>query len=121
MSNSENHGLKGCLQSVWSVPARRAVIFLPSGVVGKNVGKKVANTKKMVKWGLLMDNKKYVIMVKHSIVSGKKTIFVNNEIIHEAQQVSPLLASLISVVPDQQLRLHLEGWRAHPPGRHQQG
>ncbi|KAK8790030.1 hypothetical protein WA158_006810 [Blastocystis sp. Blastoise] len=58
-----------------------------AGVVGKNVGKKIANSKKMIKWGLLMDNKKYVVMLKHTILNGKKALFVNNELIHEEQQM----------------------------------
>ena len=48
--------------------------------MGKDVGKTMSNTKKMVKWGLLIDDKRVVITIKHSILSHKKVIWYNDEI-----------------------------------------
>ena len=48
---------------VWS-------IIIASEVMGKNIGKLVASSKRMIKWGLIINMKKFEIMLKHSIVSG---------------------------------------------------
>ncbi|KAK8794196.1 hypothetical protein WA171_003321 [Blastocystis sp. BT1] len=56
------------------------------GFLGKDVGKTMSNTKKMVKWGLLIDDKRVVITIKHSILSHKKVIWYNDEIVKETKQ-----------------------------------
>jgi len=38
--------------------------------MGKNIGKLVPSSKKMIKWGLIINLKKVEIMLKHSTVSG---------------------------------------------------
>lgn len=57
-----------------------------SGFLGKDVGKTMSNTKKMVKWGLLINDNRVVITIKHSILSHKKVIWYNDEIIKETKQ-----------------------------------
>ena len=41
----------------------------------------------MIKWGLIINMKKVEIMLKHSIVSGKRLIRVNEVVVHESRGV----------------------------------
>ena len=65
---------------VWSM-------IIASEVMGKNNGKLVASSKRMIKWGLIINMKKVEIMLKHSIVSGKRMIRVNEVVVHESRGV----------------------------------
>ena len=62
-------------------------ILIVSEVMGKNIGKLVASSKRMIKWGLIINMKKVEIMLKHSIVSGKRMIRVNEVVVHESRGV----------------------------------
>ena len=42
----------------------------------------------MIKWGLIINLKKVEIMLKHSTVSGKRLIRVNEVVVHESRGVS---------------------------------
>ena len=55
--------------------------------MGKNIGKLVPSSKKMIKWGLIINLKKVEIMLKHSTVSGKRLIRVNEVVVHESRGV----------------------------------
>lgn len=61
--------------------------ILSSEVMGKNIGKLVPSSKKMIKWGLIINLKKVEIMLKHSTVSGKRLIRVNEVVVHESRGV----------------------------------
>ena len=65
---------------VWSM-------IIASEVMGKNIGKLVASSTRMIKWGLIINMKKVEIMLKHSIVSGKRMIRVNEVVVHESRGV----------------------------------
>ena len=62
-------------------------MIIASEVMGKNIGKLVASSKRMIKWGLIINMKKVEIMLKHSIVSGKRMIRVNEVVVHESRGV----------------------------------
>ena len=63
------------------------MLVIVSEVIGKNIGKMVASSKKMIKWGLIINLKKVEIMLKHSTVSGKRLIRVNEVVVHESRGV----------------------------------
>lgn len=56
-------------------------------MIGKNIGKLVASSKTMIKWGLIINLKKVEITLKHSMVSGKRLIRVNEVVVHESRGV----------------------------------
>ena len=63
------------------------LILICSEVMGKNIGKLVTTSKRMIKWGLIINMKKVEIMLKHSSVSGKRLIRVNEVVVHESRGV----------------------------------
>ena len=73
--------------------------------MGKNIGKLVPSSKKMIKWGLIINLKKVEIMLKHSTVSGKRLIRVNEVVVHESRGV--WYASFCSFLVDGQNLLNL--------------
>ena len=62
-------------------------VLTRSEVLGKNIGKLMASSKRMIKWGLIINMKKVEIMLKHSIVSGKRMIRVNEVVVHESKYI----------------------------------
>ena len=68
-------------------------VLIHSEVLGKNIGKLVASSKRMIKWGLIINMKKVEIMLKHSIVSGKRLIRVNEVVVHESRGVKHIVES----------------------------
>ena len=66
--------------------------FKGSEVMGKNIGKLVPSSKRMIKWGLIINMKKVEIMLKHSTISGKRLIRVTEVVIHESRGVRCLVA-----------------------------
>ena len=68
-------------------------MIIHSEVLGKNIGKLVASSKRMIKWGLIINMKKVEIMLKHSIVSGKRLIRVNEVVVHESRGVKHIMES----------------------------
>ena len=62
-------------------------MLIRSEVLGKNIGKLMASSKRMIKWGLIINMKKVEIMLKHSIVSGKRLIRVIVVVVHESRGV----------------------------------
>ena len=62
-------------------------MLIRSEVLGKNIGKLMASSKRMIKCGLIINMKKVEIMLKHSIVSGKRLIRVNEVVVHESRGV----------------------------------
>ena len=62
-------------------------VLLFSEVIGKNIGKLVATSKRMIKWGMIINLKKVEITFKHSTVSGKRLIRVNETVVHESRGV----------------------------------
>ena len=56
-------------------------------MIGKNIGKLVASSKTMIKRGLIINLKKVEITLKHSMVSGKRLIRVNEVVVHESRGV----------------------------------
>ena len=49
----------------------------------KDVGKNLNNTKKLAKWGLMINDKRCVVTLKHSILSHKKMIWYNDQVVKE--------------------------------------
>lgn len=60
--------------------------LINSGSVVKDVGKNLAKTKYMAKWGLLIDDERCVVTLKHSVLSNKKAIWFNDTLVKETQQ-----------------------------------
>lgn len=54
-----------------------------------DVGKRVKTSKKKVTWKLCFDGdpQDHVVMLKHSVMSGKKTLFVNGRQMYKTQNV----------------------------------
>ena len=75
--------LRGLFRTYWFV-----IWVNNSEVIAKNVGKLVPSSKRMIKWGLIINLKKVEIMLKHSTVSGKRLIRVNEVVVHESRGVS---------------------------------
>lgn len=67
-----------------------------SEVIGKNIGKLVPSSKTMIKWGLIINLKKVEITLKHSMVSGKRLIRVNEVVVHESRGVRRIPYGLMS-------------------------
>ena len=42
--------------------------------MGRNIGKLVPTSKRMIKWGFIINMKKVEVVLKHSTVSGKRLI-----------------------------------------------
>ena len=59
----------------------------------------------MIKWGLIINLKKVEIMLKHSTVSGKRLIRVNEVVVHESRGV--WYEEICSFLVDGQNLLHL--------------
>ena len=62
------------------------ISLIYSGCVTKDVGKNLSNTKYMAKWGLLIDDQRCVITLKHSVLSNKKVIWFNDDVVKETKQ-----------------------------------
>ena len=62
-----------------------AFCIISSGSVVKDVGKNLNNTKKLAKWGLMIDDKRCVVTLKHSILTHKKMIWFNDQVVKEVQ------------------------------------
>lgn len=61
--------------------------FTNREVMGRNIGKMVPTSKRMIKWGFIINMKKVEVVLKHSTVSGKRLIRVNEVVIHESRGV----------------------------------
>ena len=51
----------------------------------KDVRKNLNNTKNLAKWGLIIDDKRCVVTLKHSILTHKKMIWFNDQVVKEVQ------------------------------------
>ena len=79
--------IKWCSCADYSERRCLGPMLIRSEVLGKNIGKLMASSKRMIKWGLIINMKKVEIMLKHSIVSGKRLIRVNEVVVHESRGV----------------------------------
>lgn len=68
--------------------------------MGRNIGKMVPTSKRMIKWGFIINMKKVEVVLKHSTVSGKRLIRVNEVVIHESRGVPANSTVLLLVIQD---------------------
>ena len=68
--------------------------------MGRNIGKMVPTSKRMIKWGFIINMKKVEVVLKHSTVSGKRLIRVNEVVIHESRGVLANSTVLLLVIQD---------------------
>lgn len=68
--------------------------------MGRNIGKMVPTSKRMIKWGFIINMKKVEVVLKHSTVSGKRLIRVNEVVIHESRGVRAIFLDWLVVVED---------------------